>query len=289
MKWIDNIEDEVKKKSYFMSLELLRDKRTRYFKRNKTNNRLDTNLTNLKKDLRKFIIGDYVNIDLKNSQPFFLFCLLDFFGQTSLNNNNASISINNNLNYPTIPLCSEIKFSNLCKTFGAVSVKKILKNAEIHKEAFFTNLSMYREWVVNGKFYDNFMVFYSGKYTRAEIKAMMFAIMFSENQYSNNKKVPYKLEKAVFSNVFQKIYEVITELKNKNYKSLAICLQKIESEIFIDVISKRLVEVGIIPLTIHDSVIVKSNDTIKVLEIMKNVFQEIFNQIPQFEVEPLNG
>lgn len=41
------------------------------FSRNATNNRLDTNLTNMASDLRKFIVGieDMVYIDLKNSQP----------------------------------------------------------------------------------------------------------------------------------------------------------------------------------------------------------------------------
>jgi hypothetical protein len=49
-----------------------------YFKRNKTNGRLDTNLTSLPSYLRKFIISDekLYNIDLKNSQPFFLYTKL---------------------------------------------------------------------------------------------------------------------------------------------------------------------------------------------------------------------
>jgi len=51
-----------------------------YFKRNKTNNRLDTNLTTLPSYLRAFIISDDVlwHIDIKNSQPFFLYCHLKY-------------------------------------------------------------------------------------------------------------------------------------------------------------------------------------------------------------------
>ena len=70
-KWILSQPDEQKRTTYIISLNQLKDKRFRYFKRNKTNNRLDTNITNLKKDLKQFIIGEYVCIDLKNSQPFF--------------------------------------------------------------------------------------------------------------------------------------------------------------------------------------------------------------------------
>lgn len=62
--------------SYRIAVDQIADKRFRYFKRNKTNNRLDTNFTNLKIDLRQFIVGDYVQIDLRNSQPFFLAVLL---------------------------------------------------------------------------------------------------------------------------------------------------------------------------------------------------------------------
>lgn len=54
------------------------DKGYLYFRRNDTNGRLDTNLTNLPTVLRQFLISDETlyNIDIKNSQPFFLFALL---------------------------------------------------------------------------------------------------------------------------------------------------------------------------------------------------------------------
>lgn len=49
-----------------------------FFKRNTTNNRLDTNLTSLPSYLRKHIIAHepLVNIDIKNSQPLFLYAIL---------------------------------------------------------------------------------------------------------------------------------------------------------------------------------------------------------------------
>lgn len=49
-----------------------------YFKRNTTNGRLDSNLSNLPSYLRKFIRSDknLFNLDIKNSQPYFLYCTL---------------------------------------------------------------------------------------------------------------------------------------------------------------------------------------------------------------------
>ena len=56
-----------------------------YFTRNKTNNRIDTNLTGLKSEFRKFIYGSdkKIHIDIKNSQPFILGLTLR--GDTTLN------------------------------------------------------------------------------------------------------------------------------------------------------------------------------------------------------------
>lgn len=49
-----------------------------FFKRNKTNGRLDSNLTSLPSFLRPFIISNesLMNIDIKNSQPYFLYTLI---------------------------------------------------------------------------------------------------------------------------------------------------------------------------------------------------------------------
>jgi len=49
-----------------------------FFKRNSTNGRLDTNLTSLPSFLRPYIISSekLMNIDIKNSQPYFLYTLL---------------------------------------------------------------------------------------------------------------------------------------------------------------------------------------------------------------------
>ena len=72
-----------------------------FFKRNETNGRLDSNLTSLPSFLRPFIIGDerLVYVDIKNSQPFFLFTLLKNkteVDETELNRY-AELVVNGNL------------------------------------------------------------------------------------------------------------------------------------------------------------------------------------------------
>jgi len=287
-KWISSVSDNNKRNSYNIAMLQLMDQRERYFKRNTTNNRLDTNLTNLKKDLRQFIKGDFVSIDLVNSQPFFLFLLIDVFGQNDL------LTLNYNTIQPDkhthIPLCSEIKLKSIVKTFGLQQIKDCAKNRKINEMAFFTNLSKYKNWTCSGLFYDNFIKHFANKYDRDEIKKIMFAVLFSQNEMHSHfrRYVPYEKEKKLFAEVFPVISDMITKLKRKDHSSMAIYLQRLEAEIFIDNIAKRLCENGIVPLTIHDSVIVETKYQSKALQIMQGVFMQAFGIVPQFKAEMLH-
>lgn len=293
--YIETITDNKKQLSYAIAINQLHDVRFRYFKRNKTNNRLDTNLTNLKKELRQFIIGDYVSIDLKNSQPFFLSFLFEnltkilnhfILKKLEININNIEIILNNK----HLPYCYRFELENLVKTFGIKAFKKILL---IHKKSnfsYFMNLSLFKRWVCEGSFYDEFVIKFENQFTRNDIKKIMFEVLFSKNECHINyrKFVPFEKEKKIFSSVFPVIYEIIERLKDTDNAKLAIYLQRLESKIFIDTIAKGLTENGIIPLTIHDSVIVPAFQQEKALNIMQSVFKQEIGIIPAFSIEKLN-
>jgi len=288
LKWINNIPDEVKKYSYLTSLQQIKDKRFRYFKRNKTNNRLDTNLTNLKSDLRNFMIGDYVSIDLKNSQPFFLSQILPFFNH-KLTNESISRNTNKKETNTHITICSRFGISYLSKLFGIKVVKSYSKSRQNGKKRNLATLRLFEKSVLTGVFYDVFVTKFSGEITRDEVKKMMFEVLFSRNEYYRNsvRLVPFKKEKEISASVYPEVYEAVRILKDKDNAKLPILLQRIESYIFIDVIAKRLVENGIIPFTIHDSMIVKREHSGKAMLIMKDVFRENFKIIPAFKTEIL--
>ena len=107
-KWILYNVPNNKQHFHFLALNQLKDKRFRHFHRNKTNNRLDTNLTNLKSELRQFIKGDFIGIDLKNSQPFLL-----------------SVLLNSIINNSKVLLCSINNDLDLNRTFGVKAIQKI--------------------------------------------------------------------------------------------------------------------------------------------------------------------
>lgn len=277
MVFVSNVTEIRKRLAYTMQIEYLKDKRTRYFSRNNVNNRLDTNLTNLKSDLRNFIVGDFTHIDLKNSQPFFLNQLIKF------NVNKERVYDNSTL------ICSNFLNLNMCKSFGIKAVKRVLKIHQNKKKSNLVNLKKFEIAVNSGNLYDFITEYFNSQYTRDEVKDIMFKVMFSENVIYQDygKKIPYEDEKKVFANVFPFIAEVIKILKDKNHKVLPIFLTKMESYIFIDCISKKLVSAGIVPLTIHDSIIVETIHTTKAMEIIKNVFIEHFNVIPALHIKQM--
>ena len=272
IKWIEINSNDTQKISYLTSVNHIEDKRFRYFKRNKTNRRLDTNLTNLKSDLRQFIKGDYVSIDLKNSQPFLLGILID------------------NIIYNRDTLCCYLHTSNLTKTFGIKGFQKILFFHQNQEKSKMVKLRLFYNSVLNGTLYDEFIKRYSGVITRKEVKNIMFKVLFSRNEYYKEYKkiIPYENDKETFASVYPFVYEVVKILKAKDNRKLPIFLQQLESYLFIDCIAKELVENGIVPFTIHDSVIVKEEHQEKTIEIINGVFLKQIGVIPSFYIKFLN-
>lgn len=195
-----------------------------YYKRNKTNGRIDTNLTNLSSDLRQFIVGyeDMVYLDLKNAQP--------------------------------------VLFN--------IILKEHLTNAteDLKKE-----INQYFEYTTKGVWYEHLQELYST--TRKESKDLWMKIAYSKNK-------SYRDDKKIFKQAYPNIYKIISSYKIKNHSDFAIKLQKIESDIFIDKICRKLVEKEIIPFTIHDAVIVKKKHKEITLKIMESVFEDALGAVP---------
>lgn len=265
-------ESPIQELSLITSINQLEDKRFRYFKRNKTNGRLDTNFTNLKSELRYSLTEKFVSIDLKNSQPFLLGTLLN---QLLVNNNST--------------LCSYLSMSYIIKTFGVKAIRDISKIRQNAKKPKMAKLSLYLESVKDGVFYDEFIDLYQGDIDRKEVKEIMFKVLFSKNEIlmGYGKFVPYENEKEIFAEVYPIVYYCAKILKDKDNSILPIYLQRLESYIFIDCIAKRLCENGIVPLTIHDSVLVEPENVNKALKIMEEVFLAEIGVKPSFDVKPL--
>ena len=139
------------------------------------------------------------------------------------------------------------------------------------------NMKFYLSVVDTKEEYENL---YQKVISREEMKELIYKVFFSQN-------FAYKKEKFLFKEKFPTISQIIYKLKKQRHNKFALCLQRIESEIFIKKICKRLVENDIIPLTIHDSVIVIAKDEEKTLQIVSEVYSEVLHGIPEFECSVL--
>lgn len=99
----------------------------------------------------------------------------------------------------------------------------------------------------------------------------LFMYLLNGNGYVPNYKI---------HNLFPEVSKFLSKLKNNHYKDSAMFLQREESKIWIDGILQNLpVNFG---LTIHDSIIIKDKDAIKVLKYCKEKYPQI-----QFELTEL--
>jgi hypothetical protein len=199
---------------YTDSIERLRNNSINV-KRNTTNRRLDTNLTNMASILVDEIClqNGLVQIDLSNSQ----FVLL----------------------------------SNILKHH---------LNTDDYKH--FKGLS------VDGKLY-TYIASKLGLKSPKNGKSLMFEVMFSSRRNSS-------VFKKKIKELFPSVVEWIDNYKKEHGDNeFSIMLQRIESELFIDKVLKRLKKLKYFCLTKHDSLIIKRSDYEAIMDNVKDEFSRI--------------
>lgn len=158
----------------------------------------------------------------------------------------------------------------------------VLFNIDLNKRytkgsaALKAEIDRYRKATFAGKWYEELMGIYNTD--RDSCKDIWMCIAYSKNK-------SYKGYKKPFKNIYPEIYKIIETTKTKNHQDFAINLQKLESKIFIDKICKELVDVGIIPFTVHDALIVQKSEQEEALKIMTKVLTEHLGDTPKIAVE----
>lgn len=236
--------------------------------------RLHTNLTQIMSDLRKFIKYDgktLCAIDICNSQPYFAISLLDdeVFIKNNISNKITNPKLINNTNFP-IMLVENIRN---------------IKNAP--------DVLLFKEYVSSGSFYENFgrlLVENSliedsePSVLRNKAKDITFLSIYSPNT-SISYNEPMKLFKRQFPNVF-KIFKLIKQ-GNNNHPAFSICLQRLEAELVLQKICKKISEIrpDVVLFSLHDSIITTEDNVDFVKSVMYNVLKENIGVAPNFKVE----
>jgi len=243
------------------------------FQRDKKSYRLHTNVTNMKTALFKETTSKFIEIDINNSQPFMLKVLIEYFVHYN-KQNIKGIKGNGN----TIRGGNEVTKALFSIVHQLVRKDNSVILSLIEVPEFKNEFLKFSKIVGGGKFYEYFMDKF--QLTRDMVKVLMFEILFSKN-------TSYRKDKAVFIKEFPMINQFVEWMKKDEHNQLAIVLQRIESYVIIDVLCKRLVEVSIIPITKHDSIIIKPHHKEKALSIFKEVLLQVCGSMAALTDKPL--
>lgn len=231
--------------------------------------RLHTSITSLKREVRSCLSWkgkELVNVDLKNSQPFFSLALFEEKKLVSLGFPHLLESYNSSINYHMFR-----RYAQICRTYD--------------------DIELYRKLVCDGMLYDEL-----GRelgIERKKAKKLIFDIFFSPPGWDLPNKHLF-LEK--FPGVW-KMFEFLntgyTKTKKQGRKpgeqssALALILQRIESIVFLDHIVPRILkELPGVPIwTIHDSILTPKRDCEEIAYIMRDECYKIIGHAPTVDFE----
>lgn len=240
-----------------------------FFKVDKQGYRLHTNLTNLRKDLRKHIKYDEERLvawDLKNSQPFFLNVLL----------NPSFWDYKNKAQLNFRELNGELKSLKELKERGidpSITMLKIKKISSEHGFQEFKNVTL------QGNLYEFLQEmsyeFFDMVISREKAKNEFIRILFDKAM--SVRKYHYDTEDA-FALCFPGLLEFLDKtFKSVKHNTLALLLQQIESNVILRVVCPAIAKkYPKIPLfTVHDSIVTSEGNE----ELIKPIIEEEIRRV----------
>jgi len=301
LEWIENSRvkhlEEIRKTQYWQKYDQLKDSindrfdkyvmSVEQFNEGWNNPKVDisghrffTVLTNLKKELRNYITYDrkkLVSLDFKCSQPYLTLLLLskDFYSSDL-----SKDAITLKKIYPE--LYKHLKAEGYLTGLKRISVETKTLGTKV------LDVADYKKSIIDNDYYECLATLISS-FTNGELilsrdaaKTQSHYILFAD---------PKKMSWAVGYNAFKKAFPTVAKLfcilKSRSYNDLAILLQRIESELVIQKITKEFVKQfpGIPIYTIHDSIITISEYSTKLISISGDLSRKMIGVFPKIEVE----
>lgn len=233
-----------------------------YITVNDTNNRLDSNFTNLPSLLLKHLEVDgkkFIEMDIKNSQPFFALALFN----------------------PS----SEAR--KVISDFD----KSLLDLVDRYKIDDYVDTLRYSRYVCKGEFYDlmarkfdKLGIEYSN---RNDLKSKVFVVFFGKVNAHN-----YDDGARVFKLMFPTVYSLFKRIKKKGNNRLAILLQRLEAHTILEIAVKRISnEFPDLPiLTRHDSILIAKNNNFdkRVKNILRTAVKDVVGFYPPGRTRSVN-
>ncbi len=249
--------------------------------------RFHSNLSTLNKKLRPFITykgKNLVNIDVRNSQPLLSTAILkkEFWTREHSGMNIYRFPSALNL------LSGSPVDSYAVKSFSLDHLEEldvVFRDAETVIMSVTFLLEKYSdsfsEWILaakSGKFYEKvFKKIHPGEtFRKDEVKVAMLKFFFSENKHTSK-------DKKLIMDSFPEVTKVFERLKQKDHVTLSHILQRLESTLMIEFVSRRIAaDKPDLPFfTIHDSIATFEEE----VEYVTTVIEEAFDCLLGIKVE----
>ena len=251
------------------------------FKVDETGYRLHTNLTNIKSELRNFITfngAKLVSVDYSNSQPLLTTVLLrdDYWNEIKQEGSPLHYT---DIKYKDEELKFIYDIIDSIKSSTYTMIPTLIKSNESRGTERYVSLCE------NGELYEYLQETLSlCNGSRKRVKVAVFQILFTDNRFIGQKAAQPKSE---FKHHFPEVYRILSIIKKNKPNLLPILLQRIESEIILNRVSKRIErERPELPIfTIHDSVVTTRGNESYIECVMKDEMEKAINLMPNTKIE----
>jgi hypothetical protein len=268
---------------YLISVDKIRN-RDIFLKKDDVAGRIHHNLTNLKSEFRKCLTinGKHPkSIDIRNSQPFFSLLLINLLHELySTNESHKSENCNKLCNISDSYLRYFSDTSLLSILSYVHNSCHLISQADIDKEVRrYTNLA------IGGCLYSHLgdllkQEFGAGIQDRKLLKEQVYILFYSHNK----RETPLK---PVFKREFPFVDSVFRAAKQKQHNQLAILLQKMEADLMIGRVAKRLGREH--PKyrfsTIHDSIVTFDDNANYIAQVIRDESKAFVGEIPSIRIE----
>jgi hypothetical protein len=220
-----------------------------YFQVDESGYRVHTNLTNLKKGLRKYVKyggKSLVSYDIKNSQPFFLNVVLDkdFWTKSKTGDKITIGKIQNP--------------SGTLRAFHRRATKHPLTVRTFDETQYSKGFQLFKKVTLDGSLYEficeKHLELTGQVLEREKAKRQLITLLYDTSR--KNRSYVYDIEDTVDA-VFPGLMDFCNSLKTKKeYNKLALLLQNIESTVVLRMVCKNIAQkYPEMPLfTVHDSI-----------------------------------
>jgi hypothetical protein len=261
-KYVDEtVFEDGKNSVHKMMIDFVKNIKEKWYWTPDKNGRIHNNITNLPRELRKFLRwqkNPLVEIDISNCQPF-LFNKL----------------IRNYVNEDIEGISTMINYLSYVTTFSDILLFEYLTTKGIFYDYLMEKFTKGYEQ------YDYLLEDLQNIEPRERFKVRFFGRVF---YCSESDKITTN-EKETFRKLFPNVFEVILHYKKEHYQDLANLLQQIESEIIINRIVPKLADKKIFALTIHDSILTTKENSVIVKSIIEQEIKNYIGLIPTIKIK----